>query len=91
MCDIDGQVLIARADDLPSTVRERLRIYGQEIPALVSFYQDRGVLTDIDGNQTVAEVAADFLRALNLQPTLHAEKSAAQATHSGLRTEDELR
>ena len=91
MCDVDGQALTARADDLPSTVRERLRIYDQEIPALVSFYQDRGVLTDIDGNQTVAEVAADFLRALNLQPTLDLEKSAAQAAHPELRTEDELR
>ena len=91
MCDVDGQALIARADDLPSTARERLRIYDQEIPAFVSFYQDRGVLTDIDGNQTVAEVAADFLRALNLQPTLNLERSAPHAAHSGLRTEDELR
>jgi adenylate kinase len=90
MCDVDGQALIARADDLPSTVRERLRIYDQEIPGLVSFYQDRGVLTDIDGNQTVAEVAADFLRALNLPPTLDLDKSAPQAAHSGLRAEDEL-
>ena len=91
ICDVDGRALTARADDLPSTVRERLRIYDQEVAALVSFYRERGVLIDIDGNQTVSAVAADFLRALNLQPILDLEKSAARAAHSGLRTEDELR
>ena len=91
ICDVDGHALIARADDLPSTVRERLQIYEEEIPALVSFYRERGVLTDIDGNRTVAEVATDFLQALDLQPNLDLERAAAQAARSGLLTEDELR
>ena len=33
VCDLDGQALIARADDLASTVLERLRIYEEQILA----------------------------------------------------------
>jgi adenylate kinase len=91
ICDADGGLLVARADDSALTVRERLRIYEEEVFALVSFYQECGVLTDIDGNQTVAGVAVDFSRALNLQSTLALERSAAQTAHSKLRMEDELR
>jgi adenylate kinase len=91
VCDMDGQALIARADDLSSTVRERLRIYEEQIPALISYYRECGVLTDIDGNRTVWEVAADFLRAISVRPTLDLDKSAAPPAHSGSGTEDELR
>jgi adenylate kinase len=91
VCDLDGQALIARADDLASTVLERLRIYEEQVPALINYYRRRGVLTDIDGNRTVREVAADFLRALSLHPPLDLEKAAAQPAHFGSETEDELR
>jgi adenylate kinase len=83
VCDLDGQTLIARADDLASTVLERLRIYEEQVPALISYYRDCGVLTDIDGNRSVREIAADFLRALNLHPSLELEKTAARPAHFG--------
>jgi adenylate kinase family enzyme len=90
VCDLDGQALIARADDLASTVLERLRIYEEQVPGLMNYYRQCGVLTDVDGNRTVREVAADFLRALKLHPSLELEKTAAQPVHFGSQTEDEL-
>lgn len=91
VCDLDGQALISRADDLASTVLERLRIYEEQVPALISYYRECGVLTDIDGNRSVREIAADFLRAINLHQTLDLGKTAAQPAHFGSQTEDELR
>lgn len=91
VCDLDGQALIARADDVASTVLERLRIYEEQVPALIRYYRECGVLTDIDGNRSVREIAADFLRALNLHPILDLENTAAQPAHFGSQTEDELR
>lgn len=91
VCDLDGQALIARADDLASTVLERLRIYEDQIPALISYYRDCGVLTDIDGDRPVREIATDFFRALNLHPTFDLEKTSAQPAHSAPQTDDELR
>jgi len=91
MCDLDGQALITRDDDLASTVLERLRIYEEQVPALINYYRQCGVLTDVDGNRTVREIAADFLRALSLHPPLDLEKTAAQPAHFGSQTEDESR
>jgi adenylate kinase len=91
VCDLDGQALITRADDLASTVLERLRIYEEHVPALINYYRQCGVLTDVDGNRTVREIAADFLRALSLHPPLDWEKTAAQPAHCGSQTDDELR
>jgi adenylate kinase len=91
MCDFDGQALVARADDLASTVLERLRIYEEQVPALINYYRQCGVLTDIDGNRPVREVAADFLRALGLHPPMDVKKTAARPAHFGSQTEDELR
>lgn len=81
ICDIDGQILIARADDLASIARERLRIYEERVPALISYYREREVLLDVDGNRTVQEVAAEFLRSINLLPALNAQPSSARTTN----------
>ena len=47
-----------RADDRPETFRERLRVYREKTEPLVGFYGSRGILADVKGVGTVAEVAA---------------------------------
>jgi adenylate kinase len=91
LCDLDGQELITRTDDLTSTVLERLRIYEEQVPALINYYRKCGVLTDIDGNRAVREIAADFLGALSLHQPLDLENTAAQPAHFGSQMEDEPR
>ncbi len=41
LCERDGCMLVPRADDHPSTVRERLRIYAKNAAQLISYYRSR--------------------------------------------------
>jgi adenylate kinase len=53
-----------RADDRPETIRERLRVYREKTEPLIGFYRDRGLLADVDGVGTVADVASRLDEAL---------------------------
>jgi adenylate kinase len=65
ICDVDGGELYQRQDDLPETVRQRLAVYHQQTSPLSAFYLDRGLLKEINGDQTIDEVAADMARVVN--------------------------
>ncbi len=54
-------VLENRADDSDRTVKNRLRVYEEQTAPLVSFYRQRGVLREVDGEGTVEEVRARVL------------------------------
>ncbi|MBV9156277.1 MAG: adenylate kinase [Acidobacteriaceae bacterium] len=41
LCDRDGSMLVQRADDHPSTIRERLRIYEKNAGQLINYYRSR--------------------------------------------------
>lgn len=66
ICDKDGGELYTRADDNPETVANRLEVNMNQAQPLLDFYQAKGVLTNIDGQQDIAKVFAD-LDALLLQ------------------------
>lgn len=55
-CDIDGSRLVVRDDDEPETIRNRLESYEEKTAPLVSFYQAKGVLKRVDGNQLPEDV-----------------------------------
>ena len=65
ICDQDGGELYQRPDDLPETVRQRLAVYHQQTSPLIAFYLDRGLLKEIDGDQSIDEVATDMARVVN--------------------------
>jgi len=50
VCDKCGGQLVRRADDTEETVRERLRWYQQLTLDVVKFYEQRGMLTRVDGS-----------------------------------------
>src|SRR5690606_27234373 len=50
-CDKDGGELYTRADDNPETVANRLEVNMNQAQPLLDFYQAKGVLTNIDGQQ----------------------------------------
>ena len=63
-CDRCGGELIAREDDQPETVVERLNIYHELTEPLKDFYAERGKLVVVEGNGLVADTSALVLKAL---------------------------
>jgi adenylate kinase len=61
-----------RIDDTEATIAHRLEVFAAETEPLLSFYADRGLLVDIDGEQPVEHVFADITTAVDgLQETGH--------------------
>jgi len=58
VCDSCGGELYQRADDTPEAVGNRLGVYVEQTAPVSSWYEQRGVLAVIDGNQALANVAA---------------------------------
>ncbi len=56
VCDNDGGELYQRADDAADVVRERLRVYHDQTEPLVRYYDNKGLLTTIDGQSAPDEV-----------------------------------
>ena len=62
ICDLDEGDLYQREDDQPETVRQRLAVYRHQTIPLSAFYLDRGLLREINGDQSIADVAADMAK-----------------------------
>jgi adenylate kinase len=60
ICDRDGQALIQRDDDKPETVKNRLAINIEQSKPLLDFYDDKGYLVNIDGDQEIDKVFQDI-------------------------------
>ena len=54
VCDSCGGNLVSRADDIPETVRERLKVYHKTTEPLKAFYRERGHLRLVSSNEDVA-------------------------------------
>lgn len=55
-CDIDGSELIQRDDDKPETVKKRLEVNQKQAKPLFDFYNDKGYLRNINGDQDIDKV-----------------------------------
>ena len=64
VCDKCGEKLVVRKDDNPETVKDRLVVYHRDTEPLIAFYEGKGLLRRIDGNQGPAKNAEAFLRAM---------------------------
>ena len=60
VCDKDGGELYQRADDNPETVTNRLEVNIQQTQPLLDFYESKGVLENINGQQDIQKVFADI-------------------------------
>lgn len=64
VCDkCDGE-LYQRSDDVEETVANRINIYVNETSPLIHYYEERGKLVNIDGEQDIKVVSADIVKAL---------------------------
>ncbi len=55
-CGRCGGELYQRKDDNPETVESRLQVYNAQTAPLISYYSEKGVLVNINGNATPEEV-----------------------------------
>jgi len=60
VCDYDGSALYQREDDQLETVKKRVDVYIEKTKPLISYYEDRGILVEVDAEQSIEEVSADI-------------------------------
>ena len=60
VCDRDGGELYQREDDNPETVTNRLEVNMKQTKPLLDFYEAKGVLSNINGQQDINKVFADL-------------------------------
>jgi adenylate kinase len=56
VCDVDGSKLVARDDDKPEVIRNRLEQYESKTKPLVDYYEKKGILQKVDGARPPDEV-----------------------------------
>jgi adenylate kinase len=65
ICDIDGSELVQREDDQPETVKNRIKVYQEQTAPLIAYYQEKGLLANIDGTKSIEIVTSDLLQAID--------------------------
>ncbi|MBR4036199.1 MAG: nucleoside monophosphate kinase, partial [Oscillospiraceae bacterium] len=66
VCDKCGQPLTIRKDDEPQTVLDRLTNYHALTQPLGDYYRAKGLLVEIDGEQSVEKTTELVLKALGV-------------------------
>jgi adenylate kinase len=64
VCDVDGSELYQREDDKAETVTNRIRVYFTQTAPLITYYRERGLLSEIDGARPIEQVTAEILAVL---------------------------
>ena len=64
VCNSCGSELVQRKDDHPDTVLERLAVYHTQTEPLKEFYEKKGKLKIVEGQEEIADTTALTLKAL---------------------------
>lgn len=64
ICDRCGEPLVQRSDDRREAIETRLTVYDEQTAPLVRFYQDRGLLFQLEASGTVDAVFQHLSREL---------------------------
>jgi Adenylate kinase (EC 2.7.4.3) len=63
-CNACGGDLYQRSDDNEEAVANRLDVYEAQTQPLIEYYQEKGLLKNINGDQEISKVLADILASL---------------------------
>ena len=63
-CGVCGDPLTIRADDDPAVVRSRLDVYHEQTEPLKDFYEKKGILKIVEGQEKLEDTTALTFRAL---------------------------
>ena len=61
ICDKCGGKLIQREDEKPDVVKDRLIVYADKTTPLIEFYENKGLLKNIDGNRKIDVVIDELM------------------------------
>lgn len=61
ICDRDASELVQRDDDTEETVQNRLSVNIEQTKPLLDFYEAKGVLVTVDGDQDIDKVFAEIV------------------------------
>lgn len=64
VCDVCGDELVQRKDDMPETVLDRLKTYHEQTEPLKGYYEKKGILRVVEGQEDVADTTALTFKAL---------------------------
>ncbi|MBO8126503.1 MAG: adenylate kinase [Firmicutes bacterium] len=64
ICDYCGGELYQRSDDQEETILRRLNVYQQQTEPLITYYDQKGLLVNIDGERSVEEVSEAITKQL---------------------------
>ncbi len=65
VCDKCGGELYQREDDTEETVRKRIEVYWEQTSPLIDYYKAKGILMDVDGNQSIDAVTDALMDAVS--------------------------
>lgn len=60
VCDTCGEPLYQRKDDNEDTVKTRIDAYEQQTMPLINYYENKGILSYVDGEQSIEAVTVDM-------------------------------
>ena len=66
VCDKCGGELYQRGDDKEETVKSRLETYEEMTAPLITYYEGKGILTHINGDQPANKVLQEICKALGV-------------------------
>jgi adenylate kinase len=66
VCDVCGGQLVARADDTPDAVRQRLNDYHAKTKPLLELFRKKELIVVVDGSKGVDEIQAEIRTKLGL-------------------------
>jgi adenylate kinase len=62
ICDVDGSPLTIRDDDRTEVIEERLATYDRQTKPVAEYYQQKGRLVAVNGDQPVGQVTEQIFR-----------------------------
>ena len=65
VCDVCGGELTQRSDESEEAVQVRIDTYNKQTKPLIDYYTMLGELTNVDGNQSMDEVAEEIYKVLD--------------------------
>lgn len=65
VCDACGARLYQRDDDKEEVIRQRLTVYNEKTKPLIDYYDNAGLLVNIDGTGSVDSVFADVCKVMD--------------------------
>jgi len=60
ICDKCGSELYIRDDDQPEAIKKRLEIFETETKKVVEFYNEMGILREVDGEPPIDEIYSEI-------------------------------